>query len=441
MSTPEVDIKTLELCLAVSKLRTAPDRQNLASRVVTPHLEQDPANDSSLCPSHKLRRQLLLGDYFLLCSKYSEAEKYYLDVLENLTQELGNLSVYFRASASTAWLMASYLQGRLGEAEFLAENLDEYINYRLSAFAKRNNISLPTALNKAESSGTLEDTMAKALLDYKSLVKSAIEVRDIEVLFLALNQNKRFDVNWRKNQDLNAKDWFHTALSCRSPSIFRILFFFEINVNQIYEFYPKTILHNVPVNVLFIAIAGSASDKALETIALMCIDHNAQWTGVRGGRTWYGVNSRHMASSSYITALHLAAYVDNATIVEKLLARGANENATACIYGLRNRKPETGPTYLDEQVIVKQHTFREVAESRKAEKVLRLLGSKSKSDNNNRISIDKVSLVQRAVYWIGPKDKRRRILETPAASLGKVYGKISAKSVHFVPYSPPRRKT
>jgi hypothetical protein len=109
VSNTSVDVKTLELCLAVSALRTAPDEQKVARTVFTPGLLQELANDTALRPSQKLRRQLLVGDYFLLCSKYSEAEKYYLDVLENLTKELGDFSVYFRASATTAWLMASCL--------------------------------------------------------------------------------------------------------------------------------------------------------------------------------------------------------------------------------------------------------------------------------------------------------------------------------------------
>jgi Ankyrin repeat len=286
------------------------------------------------------------------------AEGYYLDVLENLTQELGKLSIYFRASANISWFIISCVQGRPGEIEVLAEKLDGYINHRLLAFAKKNSIKVMTGSASSESTMTLSTTLSTISMtpsECQLFVEPAIEAHDLEIVFLALRHCEQYASNWRDTQDCYAKSWFLAALKSRDPATFRLLFYFGVNVNQTFDFTPNDglrkddIFQAILVNVLFIAIATSAKDTAMESIALMCIDHGAQWELNRSYEVIKNNNrsrlygeiaciakmwnkAANFTRTSNITALHLAAYVDSEKIIRRLQDIGANVNAEAWIF-------------------------------------------------------------------------------------------------------------
>ena len=84
-------------------------------------------------------------------------------------------------------------------------------------------------------------------------------------------------------------------------------------------------LQGFDITPLIIAIGQSASNKNMEKIALMCIEQEAKWT-------FSSSDPIQAGNQTTITALHLAAYVDNAQIISALLARGADINAQANIF-------------------------------------------------------------------------------------------------------------
>lgn len=267
----------------------------------------------------------------------------------------------------------------------LAENLEGHTNSRLGYFGRLNNTSSLISSSESTNYSSRGDTTAKSLPDYLPLVNEVIKLKDIELQFLALNHNRRHNANWRTKQDLYAKKWFYTALKLKSPSVFQLLLTFNVDLNQGYDFnffnipqpYWKRKFTSLSVNILMLAIVGSASDVILEGIAIMCINHGAQNLVsseyqdddklIHDKATYL----THAPSKSLITALYLAAFLDNATVVQKLIDKGADWNSPAFAYAT-SHDPEDA-RYRRIHVSIPLHTFRDIAELRKSQRVLQFL--------------------------------------------------------------------